>query len=337
MAEPTSPPATLLPLPDDVQLRPVTPDDFPALAAFLTAAHPDHPLAAADLERHATFRLPDEPHWHVLAQRGGTLVGMAEAGVPRMDGHPGWIQVTATVNPPDTALMGALLDQAEARALAFGARTLTTGAREGWWEVPLLEARGYAVHDRMWPSVLDLTTLDDGRFRAFEERAAASGATLRTLPDLGDIHTDGAMQRRLYDLVAALLRDVPSATPVSVWPFETWQRRFLSGLKHPEGVFVAVAPDGGWVGVSELHMPMPARPGTLMIGLTGVLPAWRRRGLAYALKLAAARAGHARGYTKVFTGNHSRNAPMLAINEAMGFVREPARLTLTREVEGATG
>lgn len=326
----TAPPA----LPEGLQTRPVGPDDRPALAAFLSAAHPDSPLAVADLERHAAFRVPGEPHWHVLAERDGVIVGVAEAGIPRMDGHPGWRQVSVTTHPPDAALLDTLLGHAEAQAIASGGHTLVAGAREGWWEVPLLEARRYAIHDRMWPSVLDLTTLDVARFRHFEERAAASGVTIHALPALGDIFTDEAMQRRLYGLMGDLLRDIPTTTPVSVWPFEVWQHRFLGNLKHPEGVFLAVSPQGEWVGISELHHAMPARPGTVMIGLTGVRPAWRRHGLAYALKLAAARSGRERGFTHIFTGNHSRNAAMLAINDAMGFVREPARLTLTRGVGG---
>lgn len=320
-------------LPSSPAFRPATVDDRPALASFLSAAHPQQPVAVADLERHATFRLPGEPHWQVLAERGGVMVGMAEAGIPRMDGHPGWIDVTVRVWPHDAELYAALSGQAEAQARAFGASTLVTRAREDWWEKAALEARGYAVHDAMWPSVLDLTTLDFARFRPFEERAAAAGVTIHALPELGDIHADVAMQRRLYALMADLLRDVPSATPVSVWPFETWQRRHMQHLKHPQGAFVAATPDGTWVGLSELHTPMPARPGTLMIGLTGVLPAWRRHGIAYALKLAAARAGLERGYTHAYTGNHSRNAPMLAINDALGFERESAWLTLTRTLK----
>ncbi|WP_309569869.1 GNAT family N-acetyltransferase [Deinococcus sp.] len=322
-------------LPPSSTLRPATVDDRPALAAFLSAAHPQQPVAVADLERHAAFRLFGEPHWQVLAERGGVIVGMAEAGIPRMDGHPGWIDVTVRVWPQDDPLYAALSRLAEAQASDFSATTLVTRAREDWWEKTALEVRGYTVHDAMWPSVLDLTTLDFGRFQAFEERAAAAGLDIRPLSDLGDIFSDASMQRRLYALMADLLRDVPSAAPVSVWPFETWQRRHLGHLKHPEGAFVAVAPDGTWVGISELHAPMPARPGTLMIGLTGVRPAWRRHGIAYALKLAAARAGLARGYTHAYTGNHSRNAPMLAINDALGFVRESAWLSLTKGVPGS--
>lgn len=103
---------------------------------------------------------------------------------------------------------------------------------------------------------------------------------------------------------------------------------------RPEGVFVAVAPDGGWVGLSELHLPIATRPGTLHNGLTGVLPEWRGHGVALALKLAAARAALERGFTHSRTGNHSVNRPMLAVNGRLGFVREGARITLRRDVAG---
>lgn len=327
----TLPPAAVT-LPASLTLRDATDADWEGLASFLTAAHPDLPYAAADLKRQASLREPGEPHWQVLAEQGDRIVGMAHAGLPRGDAHPGWMTVTVRVLPDAPALAGALLDLAEAQAVTFGGRTLVTSLREGWWEQGFMERRGYAEHDRMWPSVLDLTTLDFARFRPFEERARAAGVTLRALPELGDIHADEAMQRRLYDLISTLLRDVPTSTPVSVWPFDVWRVRFLQPLGAPEGCFVAVAPDGDWVGISELHLPMHARPGTLMIGLTGVRPEWRRRGIAYALKLAAARAGLARGFTHAFTGNHARNAPMLTINTDMGFVRESAQLTLIKQV-----
>ena len=95
-------------------------------------------------------------------------------------------------------------------------------------------------------------------------------------------------ERKLYDLIAALLRDVPSASPVAVLPFRDWQFRF-GHIKHPEGLWLAVAPNGEWVGVNELHLPVSSQPHMLQNGLTGVLPAWRGQGIAYALKLAAAR------------------------------------------------
>lgn len=315
------------PFPAGLTLTPTKPADKPVVADLMTRAHPDWARTAADLDRFDEMRLAGEVFERVLARRGGEPVGMAEVSKPRMDGHPGWLNLeVVTLERP---LFGPLLAWAEATAAQHQARTLVTRVKENWWEREAFGAAGYAEHDRMWTSVLDLTTLAFGTFAPQEARARASGVTLHPLSELGDY--DEAQQRKLYDLIAALLRDVPSASPVAVLPFRDWQFRF-GHIKHPEGLWLAVAPDGEWVGVNELHLPVSSQPHMLQNGLTGVLPAWRGQGIAYALKLAAARAALERGFTHARTGNHSVNRPMLAINAALGFVREQATLTLRREV-----
>lgn len=88
------------------------------------------------------------------------------------------------------------------------------------------------------------------------------------------------------------------------------------------------------MGTSQLAQVLTAQPGHLHNGLTGVRREWRGHGLGLALKLAAARAALARGFTHSHTGNHTGNAPMLAINDRLGFTREAATVTLKRAVEG---
>ena len=157
---------------------------------------------------------------------------------------------------------------------------------------------------------------------------ASTGVRVRPLSELGP--WDKAHRRQLYALIAGVLQDVPSATPVSVYPFEEWDRRYGQKIAHPEGLMVAVAPNGDWVGLSELYREEEGKPDLLRTGLTGVRRDWRGHHLGLALKLAASRSALARGYRYAKTGNHSSNRPMLAINEAMGFVREAARVTLNK-------
>ena len=141
------------------------------------------------------------------------------------------------------------------------------------------------------------------------------------------------MQRRLYGLTIDLLSDVPTTDPITPWPFEVWRERVLNHPDFtPDGPLIAVQ-GGNWVGLTELYLPRPEAPGTLHQGLTGVRRAWRGRGAAWALKLAAAERAKIQGWQSVRTGNHTVNREMLGINAGMGFVRGPARVVLVREWE----
>ncbi|WP_191299522.1 GNAT family N-acetyltransferase [Deinococcus indicus] len=339
MTDPTRLPS-MQDTPADPSLRDLSFQDLGTAeyAALLTLAHPEKPTDAVNLERLAAGRLPGEHHSQRGAFLGGALVGAVQTGVPGMDNHDGWLDLTVTLHPEyrRSALADALVEYGLEVLRAAGARVAVTRLREGWWEAGYLLRRGWAEHDRMWSSVLDLRTLDFAAFAAEEARALAGGVRIVSLADLTAPGADpwDTHPREHYDLIRTLLTDVPSATPVQVWPFEIWRMRMPQRELDPRGLMIAVAPDGAWVGTSQLAQTLPAQPGHLHNGLTGVRREWRGHGLGLALKLAAARAALARGFTHSHTGNHTGNAPMLAINERLGFTREAAMLTLRRSVEG---
>ena len=318
-------------LPPHLTSTPGTPEDFPRLAAFFSAAHPDRPVTVSELERLRQQRVPGEVSETSLFEQNGELVGVVEVSTPRMDGHPGWLRLDIAIHPglENGPLPAQLLAFAEQRAQALGAHTLTTSVREHWWEKAFLAGHGYAEHDRRWQSILDLRCIDFQAFQPQEAQALASGVQIRPLSELGGVTE--ANQHKLYTLMTTVLVDVPSTTPISIWPFPTWQHRLIPKLR-PEGLFIAFTPQGEWVGLSELFQPIESRSGTLHNGLTGVMKDWRGHSIGLALKLAAARAALSRGYTHSRTTNHSVNRPMLAINEKMGFQKESATVTMIKRV-----
>ena len=115
------------------------------------------------------------------------------------------------------------------------------------------------------------------------------------------------------------------------------QRRVLEVIRNSvdrRGYPPSLREIGEWVGLTELYQPALAMPGTLRQGLTGVRRAWRGKGVAWALKLAAAARAKEQGWQRILTGNHVNNREMLGINEAMGFVKQPARVILKRAWHG---
>ena len=65
-------------------------------------------------------------------------------------------------------------------------------------------------------------------------------------------------------------------------------------------------------------------------GLTGTRREYRRRGIAVAMKVHALGWAKANGYELTKTWNATTNTGMLAINERLGFVKQPAWIEFTK-------
>jgi RimJ/RimL family protein N-acetyltransferase len=60
--------------------------------------------------------------------------------------------------------------------------------------------------------------------------------------------------------------------------------------------------------------------------MTVVKRAWRGRGIAKSLKLAEIAWAHANGIKRLTASNEERNAPMLRLNESLGYRPAPGRV-----------
>ena len=134
--------------------------------------------------------------------------------------------------------------------------------------------------------------------------------------------------RVLHHIDEKSMVSMPSLEPYEPTPFEQWKSFILERpLYQAEGSFVAYA-DGEPAAISLLTADLETGRGMNMY--TGTLPEYRGRGLARAAKLGVLQWAAAHGITAVYTTNDETNAPMLAINDRLGFTAAGRRVEFTQ-------
>ncbi len=131
---------------------------------------------------------------------------------------------------------------------------------------------------------------------------------------------DGDRLRRVYELDVRTRPDIPSTLPVVVETFADFERRINSPERRLDRTWIALA-EGRPVALS--YLTFPPGEGTVWTGYTCSHPEYRGRGIARAVKLQTLAQAAALGVPAVRTDNDLENAPMLRINERLGYVPRP--------------
>ena len=121
---------------------------------------------------------------------------------------------------------------------------------------------------------------------------------------------------------AEAVPDIPVEAEFVPAPFERWRASNLEGpgaLPHA----CAVALVGGEVVGYAALLARTAEPGTAEHQLTAVKRAWRRRGIATALKRAQIAWAAENGFERLVTYNDEANLAMRGINARLGYVPQP--------------
>ncbi len=171
---------------------------------------------------------------------------------------------------------------------------------------------GFVVRATRYVSRLDPWSVDLSRFAAIESSIAEAGVTFTTLASVLDRERD-KFTHALYVLDNETMADEPDHHGATAG-FEAWRAEFIHE-RDPGGTIVAVH-ENTPIGLT-IHWDDAEE---ILIAATGVRREWRGRGIATALKLAGVRYARQRGLP-LRTVNSAENAPILAINQRIGFER----------------
>ena len=285
-----------------MNVRPITPDDFPALAAFL-AEDETHlfgrPSRVGVADVTAWLSGPDLTSDTWLFEEDGRLVA---AGWVEKHHDTGIAIGIVHRERRGRGLGSELVDRSEERLRALGvgrvhAVTLAPDAAAG----PLLTGRSYREVRRFWEMTIELGNdpppeplLPEGfRIESFSSELAR------------------AFHRALEEAFAEHWEYQPE-------PFEEWWERQVARPDHDPSLWFVVLTGED---VAAATRNDPERSGGGWIGALGVRADWRGRGLAKALLLRSFREFHQRGQRRVGLGVDAENTTgATKLYESVGMV-----------------
>jgi len=302
-------------------IRPFTIDDYPAIAEVHNAAWPDEVQTEARL-REDDDHAPEIKWGRFVAEIDHRIVGVGD--YTQFEGmyHPQKFALWITVRPEFRGQgIGKALNRRVVEAIeTHDPISIMSSTRED--QAPAtawLQTLGFVEKMQYWESRLAVQAFDPSPFAGKIEAVEAAGFDLKSLKEL---EGDPTYKQQVYDLWLEARLDVPRPDTLSEVSFEDYCKWvFDSSYYLPEGQFMAVERSTGqYVAMSTLWK---TDGDYLHTGLTGTRRAYRRKGLALALKLKGILFAKERGVKEIRTGNESNNRAMLSINEALGFVKQP--------------
>jgi GNAT superfamily N-acetyltransferase len=309
-------------------IRAFDPADYGPLVDLWNRIEPERPTTVREKRFQDEHRDPRVLHGRLLAEAGGELIGHAHYGQPVEMLHPGhfWLSLAVREDWRRRGVGKGLFQALLAVLQPLGATELRMEAQEDRpAALAFLRGLGFVEHMREWESRLDLRLWEAERFREQTERVKAQGLQILTYPELAE---DPECRRKLHALQTQIEADVPGVDAPTPTDFRVWERKLLANPAFvPEGWAVALD-HGRYVGFTSLWRPELG--GYLDTGYTGVLREYRRRGLAFALKVHSLRGAQGTGALEARTWNATTNEGMLAINARLGFVRRPAWIFFKR-------
>lgn len=319
-------------------LREFAPADIARYVALANACYPEYGWTEAEV-RHQDDTWDHSRFFRtrVVAETDGALVGALDVNHSSGSFVPDtyWMEITVLPEHRRRGVGSGLYARLEEIVRSRDGRVLRIGVKESMTEgVRFVTKRGFTETKRDWESRLDVAAFDEMPFAGAFDRIAGEGITVTTLAAELAKDRERAM-REAHELHEDCRRDVPSTDPITRHDFDDFKKWIDAPNALLDAYFIAVDRDGRYLGESNLWASLED-PTFIWQGLTGVRREARGKGVAMALKLHTVRYARAQGKREIKTWNDVRNRPMLRINEAMGFVKQPVWIAFEKDLRQGT-
>jgi mycothiol synthase len=316
-----------------VTIRPITPDDYAGIAQVNNHATPENMQSEESLRHADLIRDPVCKTAYWVAEIDSTIVGFSSYIQYLDEYHPQKFYVSVKVDPAyqRQGIGTALYETMLAGVQAHDPLELKLSIREDYPDaLRFAMKRGFQEIARRWGARLDLHTFDPGPLLPYIETVEAQGIIFRSAAGLID---DPDRDSKLNDLKWEIEQDVPFPGTLTPTTLDRFRQEVIGDPRfQPDTSLVAL--DGtSYVGLTLMFL-LPS--GELYIDLTGTSRDYRRRGVAMALKLRGILAAQSGSFKTMLTTNDPGNDGILAINEKLGFVRDPAEIVLIRKFSDAS-
>jgi GNAT superfamily N-acetyltransferase len=296
-----------------VVVRQAVAGDADAVAEVRRAVYSYKAMSADAVRYMLTVSIPEERFLPLVAEVDGQVVAWGSAGLSVWTSEPGQSEIAVYVHPEHRrrGIGTTLADRLHQHLTEVGAVRVRTFVMPE--SLPFAHNLGYDGTRLMHFSGVRLSSLP-------EPPATPDGIELVTL--------DKVEPHAVYtaDTVASL--DEPSDSPLDAVSYDEWLDEIWRAPALAKSLSVAAM-----AGAEVAAFTIVETAGDRMwSGMTGTVPAYRGRGLAKLVKSVALRNAAAAGITSAYTSNDDVNAPMLAVNNWLGYERVQTEHGLLRSL-----